>query len=255
MDREELNTLIQRLNPWYYPVQIGGIPVTPGVGARQTSLELTEATTYRTKLLVDAVLPHYSFTGKRVLDVASNCAYFSARYVEHGASSLVAIEGRAEYVKQGQLYWSANQFLPDDKYRFVQGDVTAKTTWRTIQKHTPVDFALCCGILYHIADHERLLRRIHAVTREAVLIDTRVAPVGSRKAAGFKEEGGWNWDALPDNDRVALPTMLSLLEFFRIRKYRVIPLSAGVPVTENMVRNDNYDRGSRIAMLCLKNAS
>ncbi|MBI4833059.1 MAG: methyltransferase domain-containing protein, partial [Candidatus Lindowbacteria bacterium] len=170
-----LRQRIEDLHPWYYDVTIGGIKVTPGIGSKETPEQLIGRTRYCARLWVDEVAKRYNFKGKRLLDIGSNCGYYSARYAELGAASLVAVEGRADSVKQGWLYWNNNEFMKHGAYEFMHGNIVKNETWKQIKQRAPFDFTLCCGILYHIPDYEKVLRNAASVTREAMLIDTRVS--------------------------------------------------------------------------------
>lgn len=246
----ELHQKIASLHPWFYDVVIGGIQVVPGIGARQKTKELIARTRYRETILVDEVVKYYDFTNKSLLDIASNCGYWSSHYVRHGATSLYAVEGRPEYVDQGRLYWETNDFCPN--FTFSVGDVTTADTWKHINENGPYDFTLCCGILYHIASHDLLLARINDITREAVLIDTRVSPPEHKKAKLFYEKGGCNWDAIGVRPPAKHPTLESLYHFFESHNYNVMQLQSPIAVHPDMVKNDNYDAGRRIALLCTR---
>ena len=54
---------IASLHPWYYPVEINGMQVTPGVGSPHSASELMARTAYRRDILVDQVLERRSFVG------------------------------------------------------------------------------------------------------------------------------------------------------------------------------------------------
>jgi hypothetical protein len=243
----EIEQKIESLHPWFYNVQIGPALVTPGVGSRQEPKELIARTKYRETLLVDEVVSRYDFTGKRLLDIAANCAYWSSQYVKYGASSVIAVEGRSEYIEQGKLYWGYNQILPEDQYEFMLGDVTGPEVWERIRSRAPYDFTLCCGILYHIFDHETLLTHIDEVTQEAVLIDTRITETDKTRM----EYGDHDWDAIKE-DMVKYPTVSFLKSFFEGRGYLFIPLKSRQRVSSDMVKKDNYDKNRRGAFLCLK---
>lgn len=245
-----LSKKINELNPWFYDVNIGGIRVTPGVGARQSSTELIARTRYRETLLVDEVVKRYDFKNKKMLDIASNCGYWASHYIEHGASSLVAVEGRKEYVDQGNLYWGTNKFTED--FKFICGDVLSEQVWNSLSDLGPFDFSICCGILYHIADHDFLLSKIDSLTKEAVLVDTRISAPQDKRSKIFKESGGWNWDAIGDSAMAKHPTLSYLYNFFESRNYNVIRLSSKISVSADMAPTDNYDTNARVALLCIK---
>jgi hypothetical protein len=246
-----LHQQIEDLHPWYYDVRIGGIKVPPGIGSRQTAAKLRERVRYRTKLLVDEVAERYDFSGKRLLDVASNCGYWSARYARLGATSLLALEGRADYVRQGWLYWRNNQFMEPGSFEFVQGNVMEKSTWDEALKRAPFDFTLCCGILYHVPDYETLLRNIGLVTRDAVLVDTRV----SQEEELIEEPGGWCFDAIVETRRKRVPSLRRLMQIMDELGFETVRLSTDEPTPKGLKGKDDYSQGRRVALLCTRAGS
>lgn len=247
-DPSTLRQRIEALHPWYYPVQIKDVAVTPGVGSRQSAEQLAGRVDYRRRLLVDEVVRRYDFRGKRLLDLASNCSYFGARYVEHGARSLHAVEGREEYMQQGWLYWQQNQFLPEGDYRFELGNVMDEETWKSIREHGPYDFTLCCGILYHIPDYPRLLRQIAMVTHDAILVDTRVAA----EEEMIEEPGGWFFDAIAATRVKTVPNQERLVECLHRLGFQVEPLRIQLPTPVGLEGPDDYNAGRRVALLATR---
>jgi SAM-dependent methyltransferase len=190
-----------------------------------------------------------------VLDIASNCGYWSARYAERGARSLVAVEGRAAYVEQGNLYWSENRFLQPGRFEFLQGDVTATPTWEALAARGPYDLALCLGILYHIPDYRQLLRRLAAVTGEAILVDTRVDadPAGNAGAEALVEEpGGWFFDAIVETRRNRVPVLPRLVETLEELGFAVERLATEARTPAGLKGKDDYNEGRRVALLACR---
>ena len=244
---DSLVTKIEGLKPWFYPVIIKGIRVEPGVKDKASMSKdfLIERTKYRHKIIVDEVVKRFDFKGKSLLDVASNCGYWSSQYVKYGASELTAIEGRLEYINQGRLYWEENAFLPKENYRFIHSNVMDLEFWSTLQKHKKVDFSLCCGILYHIYDYEKLIRLIGSVTKEAILIDTRV----SKSDAIQKEPGGWFFDAITETQNKQIPVYAKIVKTLDSMGFEVEKLSTDALVPKVLQGNDNYKSGRRSCLL------
>lgn len=242
--QDTLEKRIASLHPWYYPVSFGNVRVTPGIGSRQSKNEqLIKRTAYRKDMLVDLVSARYDFKGKSLLDIASNCAYWSARYTELGAISLTAVEGRKEYVAQGELYWDENNFLPKSNYEFVHGNVLGDEVWSTLNKKK-FDFSLCLGILYHIPDYRKLVRKIASVTKEAMLIDTRIAP----KEVSVKEPGGWQFDAIAETHKKVVPSLKGLQTLLSNIGFTCSILHSRIPLPKEMQGSDNYNRNNRVCI-------
>jgi 2-polyprenyl-3-methyl-5-hydroxy-6-metoxy-1,4-benzoquinol methylase len=252
LSREERNLynsksgdIIDSLNPWYYPVIINGRKIIPGIGSKESAEDLCGRVSYMHKLLIDETSKRYSFRGKSILDVGSNCGYWSARYAELGAISLVAIEGRLEYVKQGKLYWETNKFM--NSYKFIHGNVLSDKIWGEIKKLGSFDFTLCSGILYHIPDFEKLLNFIDSVTREAILIDTRV----SRQNDQIMEPGGWFFDAIVETRAKKVPSYENLLKILS-KNFHVDAIRIDDSIPKGLKGNDDYSQGKRVCLLAKK---
>lgn len=243
-----LKKKIDSLNPWYYEVEIGGIRVVPGINSKQTPEELNGRVEYRTKLLVDAVAEQYDFHGKSLLDIASNCGYWSARYAERGAASLLAVEGRYDYVQQGLLYWGENSFLSKGSYEFIHGDVTAEEMWKKIRAKGTFDFTLCAGILYHIPEYEKLLRFLAKISKEAILIDTRI----SDSQEHITEPGGWCFDAIIETRVKRVPSLKFVESILKEEGFEVRQLRIEMATPKGLLGNDDYNSGRRIALLATK---
>jgi len=239
---------IEALHPWYYEVEIGGIRVTPGIGSKQSPESLRERVRFRTKLLVDEVAKRYDFSGKRLLDIASNCGYWSARYAELGAILLLAVEGRVDYVKQGCLYWHNNHFMEPGCFEFIHRNVMKRETWDVIRERAPFDFTLCMGILYHIPDYEELLRHIASVTREVVLIDTRI----SDSEEFIEEPGGYCFDAIIETRRKKVPNLKCLLQLMNNLGFQTERLLIDEPTPEGLNGADDYNLGNRVTLLAVR---
>lgn len=252
---DTLQKQIDDLDPWFYDVQIGSIKVVPGIGSPHPSQQLIADTEYKRNILVDQIVSRYDFQGKSILDVASNCGYWGSYYAKNGAAKYVGLEGREVFVKQGELLWNNDQTLRDCHHRFLQTDVNSDETWEKIKQLGDFDFILLAGILYHITEHKKLLERILSITREAVLVDTRVSPNGDPKTYQFRENGNWCFDGIEIDGQKAMashPTKESLIKFFEDHSFSVEQIRASGPVSSLMSQNDNYDLGKRITLLCRK---
>lgn len=243
---------IKELNPWFYNLKIGNIEVVPGIGSPHTAIELVERTEYMKKIFVDEVRKHYNFEGKSILDVGSNCAYWSSWYAKMGAKKLIAIEGRQKFVDQGLFYWEQNNFLPMNNVRFICGDVTSNDVWNQIPINEKFDFCLCCGILYHITKHDFVLEKICSYRPECIFVDTRVSFDGEKHANNFEEVGDYKFDAIPTNRTAKHPTLKYLYDFFENNGYQVVllPSPSDLPKDNTMQGKDNFVLGKRVALLC-----
>ncbi|NOQ22409.1 MAG: hypothetical protein GQ565_07150 [Candidatus Aegiribacteria sp.] len=239
---------IKKLNPWYYSVTIKNVMVTPGIGSKQTPEALESRVLYRSPLLVGEVVKLFDFKGKSLLDLGSNCAYWSARFAEHGAQKLLAVEGRIDYIKQGNLYWDNNDFMEKDSYEFIQGNVMDSATWDLIESKGPFDFTLCCGILYHIPDYKYVLEKIAEVTTGGILVDTRV----SEGEAMVSEPGGYCFDAIIETRNKKNPNLRKLIRILEGLEFTIHQLKIDMFTPIGLKGADDYNESRRVALLALK---
>ncbi|QNN23063.1 methyltransferase domain-containing protein [Planctomycetales bacterium ZRK34] len=234
-----------KLQPWFVPVSLGALRVAPGVGTEWRADWLSNRIAARRRVLVDRVVENYDFSGKKVLDLACNCGYWSARYAEHGAAHIVGMEGRAKHVEQARLYWGTNRFVDTGRVEFLHGNIADETDWPALRERGPFDFTLCAGILYHIANYRDVLRWAASVTREAMLIDTRV---GDENENIIREPGDLNFNAIDATlDKVVphLPKLLAAIEELGFDA-EVLEADFGAPYGLRNV--DDYSAQRRVAI-------
>ena len=103
--------------------------------------------------------------GKRVLDVACNCGGFSFLAAESGASEVLGVDCEAHYIAQAKFL---NEVLGEDRVEFKQAG---------LEELDPVsngqfDVILFFGILYHLENPIEALKRISALARDMIVVDT-----------------------------------------------------------------------------------
>ena len=112
------------------------------------------------------------FNDLRILDLACGEGLYAIECALHGADS-VGIEGRLPNIAKGEF---VKEVLRLDRLRFYQDDVRQFSK----EKYGEFDVILCCGILYHLREHDaiRLVHRIYDACRAFVILDTQfsVAP-------------------------------------------------------------------------------
>ena len=244
-----LQDRIEELHPWFYPVEIDGTIVVPGIGSKDETSELIKRTRYRQILLVEEIQKRYDFTGKHLLDLASNCGYWSAQYARLGAKRVLAVEGRGKFVKQGLIYWERNRFLPPDSYQFMRGNVMDEAVWKTITSMYVPDFTLCCGILYHVGDYRWLLGKAAAVTREAILIDTRV---GDDDKKLIQEPDGWYFNAIRETSLKTVPTVRGIMEAMKELGFKVERIRPDRPMPPPPMGGDDYEKDLRMTFFATR---
>lgn len=108
--------------------------------------------------------------GKRLIDIASHDGRWTFAACAAGAAHVLGIEARAHLVAAANSNMR-KLGIPDDRFRFVQGDVFAELD--KIPADT-IDTLCCFGFLYHTIEHMVLLRKIAALRPQHIIIDTMV---------------------------------------------------------------------------------
>jgi hypothetical protein len=242
----KLQKKIDGLNPWFYPVTIDNINVVPGIGSTWNAKKLTNRIKYRHKLLVHEVTRRYNFKDKSILDLACNCAYWSAIYAKYGASFVFGVEGRPKVCQQAKLYWDHNKFLPKEKYSFICGNVLDPQVWGIINSYKQFDVTLCAGILYHIPKYRDLLRRITSITREIIIIDTRVGPSTEQPIA---EPGDLCFNAIEQTRVKTIPYLPNIIKCLDEANFscEVLPVTFKSP--PGLRDQDDYNEKRRVTIL------
>jgi len=236
---------IKELHPWFHPVVLGKLRVTPGVGSHVAPEFLEHRTACRSSLLVDEVTRRFDVRGKSVLELACNCGYWSARYAERGAERVVGIEGREQYVRQAQLYFETNRFLAPDRFTFLHGNIAESAEWTRLRGLGPFDLTLCAGILYHVPNYRDILGWAAENTREVLIVDTRVE---DGQEVPVEEPGELHSDAISQTRVKVVPSRMKLLERLRELGFdpEVLPVRFATGLGVDDV--DDYASGRRIAV-------
>jgi cytidyltransferase-like protein len=243
---QNVNHVINMLNPWYYPLKIGGETVIPGVGTPRSPQELSARNTYRENLLVNQVVNKYDFKDKSILDIGSNVSYWSSKYAGYGAKSLTALEGRNKYILQGLLYWSSNQFLPEDRYEFINCDILDPAFWQNTFYGRKFDFTICAGIFHHIEEHDFLIDQLIASSKEAVLIDTKIG------TNALKSRTDVFFGNIDTHQSLKLPDINHITKRFRDSGFVAHRLTPFLSCSSVMRKEDDYCNEKRAAVLFLR---
>jgi SAM-dependent methyltransferase len=164
---------IAELNPWTYPATLGNLQVQPGKGTEHTPEVLEELTARIARLVFETT--EVDFKGRSVLELGCDCGYWSARCAELGATSLVGVDASERKLRQAELYYSRNSFLPAEKRTFLHGSTDDVATWDRLERLGSYDTTLCIGLLEHARDPNELLRRAAELTRETLIVVTGLA--------------------------------------------------------------------------------
>jgi len=240
-------TATHDLDPWFYPVTLGTRKVVPGKGSPRTAKYLEARTHYRRPLLVDALVKLYEFTGKSMLDLACNCGYWGSQYTKYGLQRYQGVEGRQLFVTQARHYWATNNFLPFNSYRFTRASVSKPKTYLNLDG--PYDFTLVAGILYHVPDYAYVLTEASNLTKEAMLVDTRVTDRDEKVQA---EQSDLLFNGIDEErERKIVPNKQRLIYTLQSLGWSTVVLEHPHPRHEIVADFDEYGRvPGRCAIYC-----
>jgi 2-polyprenyl-3-methyl-5-hydroxy-6-metoxy-1,4-benzoquinol methylase len=227
LSKEHLEAELQRLAPFHHDIELphGLHTYDPEKGRR--SIERT-----RIDNLVRLGFPPLleavggSLEGKRVLDVACNCGGFSFQAAAMGAGEVLGFDVVDRYLEQADFIRRA---LAVDNVSFRQ---------MTVDEVTPeavgeFDVTFCFGIIYHLQDPLGAMRKLAAVTREAMLVDTAVLP--------FLPAPIWLQHAAPAADESAEDASTSLW-----RAEEVLQLRPTAKAITSLLKAVGFSRVERI---------
>lgn len=114
------------------------------------------------------VLPALIANGqiKTTLDAGAGIGYFSGLLADEFNLEVTAFDGRAENIKLAAGPYPNVQFLVDDVEEFSS---LAGQSW---------DLLFCFGLLYHLENPLRAIRKLRAATKRYLLLESRISPGG-----------------------------------------------------------------------------
>lgn len=169
LSREEILEGVKRFPSWAYPFDLGqGIVVetrNTRLGPKDPELFVASH-----KPKWDAVLRACggSLKGLSVLDCGCYQGYWTVEAIRAGASRAVGIDARPQHLEQARFVARA---LGYGNATFEQADVF------DVERLGAFDVVFLYGILYHVDSPVDLLRRVRAVTRKLLVVDTDTLPL------------------------------------------------------------------------------
>jgi tRNA (mo5U34)-methyltransferase len=215
-DRDALLARVKELGGWMYRFDVGAGVTTALYDDYLESIHRTRSAMIFPRL-------EAMFAGRwrdaRCLDVACNEGFFAFELARRGAGRVIAFDARELNIRKAafvraQLGLTQVELRVDDLYSMSR------------ERYGEFDITLCLGLLYHVEDVMGALRRLRAVTRGVLVIDTEVVRPGSRAiidrgpAEGVVEtedvlavvaEEGWEWNPLASVTGLSIVPNLSAL--------------------------------------------
>jgi tRNA (mo5U34)-methyltransferase len=167
MTKQQMEHEIQRLAPFRHDFHLpyGLHTAPPGSQASRGQHEerVETLTRHAFPALLDAC--GGSLESLRVLDVASNSGGFSVEARRRGADYVLGIDVVDRYLEQAKFVRAA---LEVDNVEFKKLDVYDLS----VEEVGEFDVTFCFGLLYHLENPVLAMRKISAVTRRVLLLDT-----------------------------------------------------------------------------------
>jgi SAM-dependent methyltransferase len=143
------------------------------------------------------------FQGARILDLASHDGRWSLAALDAGATRVVGVEGRHQYIAEANKTFAAYD-VPTQRYSFIQGEVPA-----ALAEFEPnsFDLILCLGLYYHTVRHYDFFDQFYRLAPRHVILDTAISP-GPNAVVVFRfDNRGGEFGTLPTT--AGLPTSIS----------------------------------------------
>lgn len=164
MKREEILSELERLQPWFHRIDLGGglftktesvmgEPVDHPWGPWQT---------------IQKCLPE-DLRGKSLLDVGCNAGFYAFEAKRRGAARVLGVDGQRQHVRQALFVRKA---LGIEGVEFRRMNVYELTRRNVGQ----FDITLALGLIYHLKHPVLALENLYEVTKELLVIETAIMP-------------------------------------------------------------------------------
>jgi SAM-dependent methyltransferase len=239
LNLSELQERIERFEGWHYQFELQGI-LTPITDSRNVNRHRQRKQYFFEPLLQ---ICGGSLRGRRVLDLGCNAGYWSLAALEAGCDFVCAIDARQVHVEQAQLVFEAHGIDPQ-RYQLIQGDLFETD----LEQFGEFDVVLCLGLLYHINRPMELLRRIAALNRHFLVIDTNIYP-SPLPTILLCHENTVDPRHAVESTLICLPSAAAVIEMVRSLGYHGVMLR---PDFSDYTGAEDFQGGRRRAFLCAK---
>lgn len=180
MTSAELQQQIAALGPWFYPFAFDGGVST----ASKIPLEVQGIFDTRREMMEAALLDYFGprLNQIRAVDVGCHEGFYSFALRRLGVAEVLGLDFREENLRRARFVaeqWGLGGL------RFGQVDVEELDA----DALGTFDLTLCFGLLYHLENPMRALRRLHAITGDLLLLETQVIA----EVEGVTEWGSREW--------------------------------------------------------------
>lgn len=219
MNRETIQSELERLKPWFHRIDLGGGVFTKIQSAIGEPLEHPQPTWETVKVCVPDDL-----SGKTVLDVGCNAGFYAIEMKRRGAI-VTGVDSQRDLILQAQ---------------FVRRVLGLDIEYRRMSVYDldplemgQFDVTLALGLIYHCKHLVLALEKLFAVTREWLIIETAIYPPDSAPAP------------IVDTEKKSQPTLypLAYVENASNRKEAVYNwFLPGIDALRALLANIGFDR-------------
>jgi tRNA (mo5U34)-methyltransferase len=163
MTREEIISELERLQPWFHRIALGGGLYTKTESVMGEPVD-HPAGPWET---IGKCLPE-DLSGKSVLDVGCNAGFYAIEAKRRGAARVLGVDGQRQHVRQAVFVRKVLGL--DIEYRRMN---VYELNRRTVGEF---DITLALGLLYHLKHLVLALENLYEVTRETLIVETAIMP-------------------------------------------------------------------------------
>jgi SAM-dependent methyltransferase len=169
---DDLVAEIDRLRPWMYEFDLPNGVKTP---IMHPSLAPIHA--IRRAMIFDLVAAMGIAAPASVLDLACNEGFFTIEFAKRGSADARGLDIRPDNIAKAELVRRSFGF---ERCSFAVADVTACDI-----AERSADIVLLLGIIYHVEDPIRLIRRAAAAARTVLFVETQLTKPAPPLAYGW----------------------------------------------------------------------
>jgi tRNA (mo5U34)-methyltransferase len=165
MTREEILSELERLQPWFHRIDLGGGLFT------KTESVMGEPVDHPAGPwgVIGKCVPE-DLGGKTVLDVGCNAGFYAIEAKRRGAARVLGVDGQRQHVRQALFVRKALGL--DVEYRRMN---VYELNRRSVGQF---DITLALGLIYHLKHLVLALENLYEVTRELLVVETAIMPPG-----------------------------------------------------------------------------
>ena len=164
MTREEILSELERLQPWFHRIDLGGGLFTKTESVMGEPVD-HPAGPWRT---IGKCVPA-DLAGKTLLDVGCNAGFYAFEAKRRGAARVLGVDGQRQHVRQALFVRKA---LGMEGVEFRRMNVYELTRRNVGQ----FDITLALGLIYHLKHPVLALENLYEVTKELLVVETAIMP-------------------------------------------------------------------------------